>query len=239
VFLPKQPLPWPPPMVATQQPPPNLPAFLRPPAAGVEMPMAFLVPPPKSLPVILAKMPMPTLNDLDLPAFLRTPAMKSITPKIDPALTPVIAKVVQTPGTNLPAAIVQVPAESYLGTPGQLPAELLWQPVLDQARQKQPAASEEVLPPLSEKDLQQPQERKLPAAVVQMPVLPAAVETLPTEEDLLPTAGDMAPIKRGGSDLVPVTLPTQTAPAATVPAAAPAPHALQQPSEPSARKTSL
>jgi hypothetical protein len=235
VFLPKQ--PWPAPPLLAMQPQQPLPPFLRPPIAKGEPPFVMVPPLPKTLPVVIAKGPLP-LVDLGLPAYMPKGYSKTNF-GVDPAPVPFIAKMNKTPATALPAAIPDVSPELYLSIPGKLPADMLLQPVLERGKSDEAATNGSDTPVvLSEDDLQQPPQRVLPRAVIQRAGLPAVAESLPTDEDLLPTGTDMAPTKRSTSDLVPAALaPTTPAPAG--PATQAPPGTLEQPAQPSKRNINL
>jgi hypothetical protein len=204
----------------------------------VDRPLVFLVPPPaKPLPVIITRNPLPTLNELDLPGFLRKADTKTPTGKYDPAFTPMIAKVTKSPGPNMPTTIVEIPTEVYLSMPGKLPGELMLAPTVEQpARAEEPAAETATLLPSSVDEFLHPQQRKLPAAVVQAP-LQSGTDQLSTDNEVLPIGNDVVPTKRNTSDLLPVTVsPTAPAPNAT---ANTVPQILLQPTQPSARNKDL
>jgi hypothetical protein len=107
-------------------------------------------------------------------------------------------------------------------------------PVMEQPfRTEQPTETEVVLTSLSVDELLQPAQRKLPAAVVQVPTLPVA-DKLTTDVDLLPTTNDLVPTKRNISDLLPVAIsPPAAAPSAT--ATKSAPQVFLQSTQPLAR----
>jgi hypothetical protein len=186
-----------------------------------------LVQPPYPLPqsTTMGKGCMPTMVDQELPANLRK----------QQTMTTALAKQTTSSGmATLPSGLAEPQAEAFLRTPSKLTGDMPWQAKVTEEAAQQSDTDAAPMTTLSEHDLQQPPQRFLSIAVVQMAPAAPVADKLPTEE-LWASDVDLMPTKR---DPLNVSTAVPVAPAPST-ASTPLPQVLQMPGAPTARDTEL
>jgi hypothetical protein len=225
MFMGKELVPVAPPLVAVWPKMLPLPQIVQKPLQ-VDMSLTLVQPPyPLAQSTTLGKGCMPTLVDQELPANLRK----------QQTTTTALAKQTTPQGmATLPSGLAEPQAEAFLRTPSKLTGDMPWQAKVTEEAAQQSDTDAGPMTTLSEHDLQQPPQRVLSIAVVQMmPAVPAA-DKLPTEE-LGASDVDVMPTKR---DPLNVSTAVPIAPAPST-ASTPLPQVLQVPGAPTARDTEL